>query len=110
MDDLKNGLRIIFFFKRDYESLPDGIRLALFSMYVTLASMFAQVTVDSILSAGYTMRLAGSVSGFVAGAVCYVCLSLLVRSKARLSIGLNSSYLVFTVLFTGIGVVGSMFI
>ena len=110
MGDLKNGLRILFFFESDYESLPNDIRLAVFTMYVTLASMFVQASVDMILSVGYTMRLAGSVSGFVAGAVCYVCLSLLVRRKARLSIGLNSSYLVFTVLFTVIGVVGSMFV
>lgn len=40
MDDLKNGLRAIFFFKRDYESLPNDIRWAVFTMYVTLASMF----------------------------------------------------------------------
>lgn len=110
MDDLKNGLRIIFFFKRDYESLPNDIRLAVFTLYVTLASMFVQATVDTILSIGYTLRLAGSVSGFVSGAVCYVCLALLVRRKARLSIGLNSSYLIFTVVFTVSGVVGSMFV
>lgn len=40
MDDLKNGLRAIFFFKRDYESLPNDIRLAVYTLYVTLASMF----------------------------------------------------------------------
>jgi hypothetical protein len=40
MGDLKNGLRILFFFESDYESLPNDIRLAVFTLYVTLASMF----------------------------------------------------------------------
>lgn len=108
MDDLKRGLGVILFFWRDYSNLPNDVRRDVFKMYITLASMAAQVAVDMTLSIGHDMRLAGACLGFVTGALCYLTLSYIVYRKASIFVGVDRSHVLFTTVFTAAGVIGSL--